>query len=297
MQKHLRAWMLVITLFSSFSLKAEELVIVQAISNTKKSFIIRRGFSEGVRPDQEGMFSNSKFSFIARAIEVNRNFSLWRMLETETTIPFEKDQFVYYNSRPESIEVEIVKIENRKEKRRELFFEPASFWSFRIAYTTAVQSTISSADSDLETFRQGSQYEVTFHRNFRPNWEWGVGFRVDQEIETIEDVSLEVPTNRFFAMGEITYNFDEDFGLEGNFYGTVGAGFGNSSSTVADEIASGPAYVIPNIRVGYQFRNFTKKGFLIEGMLESISAIESFPDGTEQEIIINNIKGSIGFKF
>lgn len=120
---------------------------------------------------------------------------------------------------------------------------------------------------------------------------------MDQETETIEDVSLEVPTTRVFAMGEITYNFDEGFGLGGTFYGTVGAGIGNSSSTVADEIASGAAYVIPNIRVGYQFSNFTKKGFLIEGMLESISATETFPDGTEQEILVNNIKAAIGFKF
>ena len=297
MRYHFRAWMLLISFFFTFSATAEELVIVQAISNTKKSFIIRRGFAEGVRPDQEGMFSNSKFSFVARAIEVNRNYSLWRMLETETTVPFEKDQFVYYNGSPEKIEVEIVKVENRKERRRELFFEPNGFWSLRIAYSTAVQSTISNAESDLDTFRQGSQYEVTYHRNFKPNWEWGVGFRVDQETETIEDVSLEVPTTRVFAMGEITYNFDEGFGLGGTFYGTVGAGIGNSSSTVADEIASGAAYVIPNIRVGYQFSNFTKKGFLIEGMLESISATETFPDGTEQEILVNNIKAAIGFKF
>jgi hypothetical protein len=275
----------------------EELVIVQAISNTKKSFIIRRGFAEGVRPDQEGMFSNSKFSFVARAIEVNRNYSLWRMLETETTVPFEKDQFVYYNGSPEKIEVEIVKIEDRKERRRQLFFEPVSFWSLRIAYSTAIQSTISNAESDLDTFRQGSQYEVTYHRNFKSNWEWGIGFRIDQETEQIEDVSLEVPTTRVFAIGEITYNFDEDFGLGGNFYGTIGGGVGNSSSTVADEIASGSAFVIPNIRVGYQFRNFSKKGFLIEGMVESISATETFPDGTEQEILVNNIKAALGFKF
>lgn len=276
---------------------AEELVIVQSISSTKKSFIIRRGFEEGIRPDQEGMFSNSKFSFVARAIEVNRSYSLWRMLETETTVPFVKDQFVYFNRSPEKLEVEIVKIDDRKEHRRQLFFEKQNFWSFRVAYTYAFQSTISNAESDLETFRQGQQYEVTYHRNFKPNWEYGIGVRVDQETEQIEDVSLEVPTTRVFALAEITYNFEEVLGLGGNFYGTIGGGIGNSSSTIADEFASGTAFLIPNVRVGYQFSSFSKKGFLIEGMMESISATETFPDGTEQEILVTNLKAALGFKF
>lgn len=276
---------------------AEELVIVQAISSTNKSFIIRRGFQEGIRPDQEGMFSNSKFSFVARAIEVNRSYSLWRMLETETTVPFKKDQFVYFNRSPEKIEVEIVKIDDRKERRRQLFFEPKNFWSLRVAYSYAFQSTISNAESDLQTYRQGQQYEITYHRNFKPNWEYGLGIRIDQESEQIEDVSLEVPTTRVFALGEITYNFEEVLGLGGNFYGTIGAGIGNSSSTIATEIASGTAYLMPNIRVGYQFSSFTSKGFMIEGMMESISATETFPDGTEQEILVTNIKAALGFKF
>lgn len=112
-----------------------------------------------------------------------------------------------------------------------------------------------------------------------------------------QDVSLEVPTTRVFAMGEITYNFEEALGLGGNFYGTVGAGIGNSSSTIANEVASGTAFLIPNIRVGYQFSTLTRKGLLIEGMMESISATETFPDGTEQEILVTNLKVALGFKF
>lgn len=276
---------------------AEELVIVQAISSTKKSFIIRRGFEEGVRPDQEGMFSNSKFSFVARAIEVNRSYSLWRMLETETTVPFQKDQFVYFNRTPEKLEVEIPKIEDRQERRKQLFFEASNFWSLRYAYSYAFQSTVSNADSDIETFRQGAQYEIMYHRNFRPNWEYGIGVRVDQETEQIEDVSLEVPTTRVFAIGEIAYNFDQMSGYSGYFYAAAGAGIGNSSSSVGGEVSSGAAFLLPNLRVGYQFSTFSKKGILVEGMMESISATETFASGIEQEVLVTNIKASIGFKF
>jgi cell shape-determining protein MreC len=56
---------------------AEELIMIQAISNSEKTVVVRKGAEDGVTPGQESLFSNKNISLMARATEVTRDFSLW----------------------------------------------------------------------------------------------------------------------------------------------------------------------------------------------------------------------------
>jgi hypothetical protein len=47
---------------------------------------------------QEIIYANENVSILCKAIEVNRNYSLWVPVDRNVNIPFNKEEFVSYNS-------------------------------------------------------------------------------------------------------------------------------------------------------------------------------------------------------
>src|SRR5690606_38636873 len=96
-----------IFLYPFLSLAKEELLIIQSVSDSRKTFVIRKGKAEGILVNQESLFTSEKFSLAARVVEVNRDYSLWRLSDPRATVPFQKGETVNYTNTIENLYTEI----------------------------------------------------------------------------------------------------------------------------------------------------------------------------------------------
>lgn len=270
------------------------MVIVKTVSSDKKTFVIRRGKKDGIGVGQESLFSTMKVSLAARAVEVNREFSLWKILEENFSVPFEKEQIVNYISSVESVEVQIPEVRKRK---AEFFFEPKRFWYLRSGVSRTINQNLSNADKGTDKVRQGMQFDALLSYNWTPGWEIGIGGRFDIEEEIIEQGNLSLPSNRYFIMAEMIYHLDYFSGKKSNFYLSGALGIGRSQTQVDTKISSGTSYISPAVRLGWQKRIYNRWWLVAEGLIESVSSEETFSDGVTQESNFTNIKGMIGIKF
>jgi hypothetical protein len=273
---------------------ADELVIIQAVSTDQRTFVIAKGHREGIGRGQESLFSTTKISLVARAIEVNREYSLWSVIDDRANIPFEKEEMVNYSNTVESIEIQIPEV---KIRRNQIFFQPKKFWYMRTGFSRTLSQTISDAPSDTDKYRQGMQFDALFTYNWKPKWEWGIGVRYDVEAEVLEQGDVTVPSSRFLLTSEILYQLEYFKGKKSNFYISGSLGVGRSQTQVTNFISTGWAFVIPTVRVGWQRHYHGKWWFLLEGLMESVKTEESFTDTDPQETNLTNMKILMGIKF
>lgn len=296
--------------FSGSLCAQEEVAIIQTVSESRKSFVIRRGFSNGITPQQEALFTTTKFALMARAVEVNRSYSLWQILEAEAVVPFEKDQFVYFNPSPISLDFGMPNIsavaqagnpefkEGAQNFSRPIIFKSQSFWSLRVNTSLTLSETVSDVSSANETSRSGFQGELHYHKMFWHNWEFSVGLRIDEETATTknETTQFDLTTTRTFLVGDLTYILDTFAGMKGNLYASLGAGIGYSATNISGEVGTGSAMVLPSFRVGYLYNRGEYNGFVIEGIIESLNSSETYNEGGQESSYVN-FKGSIGYRF
>jgi hypothetical protein len=86
---------LVLFLFS-LSASAFELIMIQAVSNTKKTFITRHGKRDGVSIGNTATFTAEDVSINAKAINITSNFTQWEIVNENARLPFEKGAMVTY---------------------------------------------------------------------------------------------------------------------------------------------------------------------------------------------------------
>ena len=101
----------------SWELPNDELVIIQAVSTTKKNFVVRRGFDQGISVGQESLFSTSSFSVLCRAVEVTRQHSLWVPLDKRANVPFDRKDYVTFSNNVEKVSIKIADIVEQKQAR------------------------------------------------------------------------------------------------------------------------------------------------------------------------------------
>ena len=85
----------------------EQVVIIQAVSADKKSFMVRKGQIDGVVEGQESVFSTDRFSVAARPVEITREHSLWVVSDAKSGVPFQIGQVVHYTNEINNIYSEI----------------------------------------------------------------------------------------------------------------------------------------------------------------------------------------------
>ena len=144
---------LFIALLASVSVHADdELVLIQAKSDSGKSFVIRKGAEDGVSIGQQSLFSTKNASFTAVVIEVNRFFSLWRLKDNRGAVPFDKGNYVTFTNNIENVWTEIPKLQTAP--KEELVFRQSHHWTLRGNYSLAVSESVSDTDDDKTTDRQ-----------------------------------------------------------------------------------------------------------------------------------------------
>jgi hypothetical protein len=277
-------------------LSNDELVIVQSVSSTQKTFVIRRGAEDGVVVGQESLFSTEKISLRMKALEVSRFFSLWALSEPRASIPFIKNDFITYTNNLDRISIEVSTLVDNEKEYSEIILRD-DFWIFRTAISFTFFESISSTEANNDSSRGGYQFEIFRPKQLYNQIEWAWGLRYDTESVILKDTNLEIPSNRILGMVEFIYNFPVFKRTNDNIYASLGGGIGSSSTTINGETSSGYAIVTPVVRIGYNKAYSSNLVFLLEGTGEAISTTEVFASGEEQTTNLVNIKFTFGVKF
>ena len=117
----------------------DTLVLIQAVTTSKKSFALSRGRKDGVQPGQESLFTNRNASIVARATEVTRDYSLWEPSEERAIVPFSKEDFVTMTNAKENIWLELPELHVRDEY---IGFERVAHGIFRVSMTRALSESV-----------------------------------------------------------------------------------------------------------------------------------------------------------
>ncbi len=272
----------------------EELVIIQAISTEQKSFVIHQGRNEGIYPGQEALFSTNDISVIAIVKESTRLNSLWVLADKEANVPFVRDETVIVNFDTASIFTEI------RNAREKLKYRPKMKYAsltIRGNLTYALYQSITETDAERETTRGGVQGEINFGLYIDPTYEIALGLRADKEKETQTSPSLDIPTTRYFFEAEMFYHFEEKRRTFKHYYISVGAGIGQSHTTISESKSAGNSYLLPFVRLGIHDNLSRQYAAIYELSFESLSSQEKFVDNDAQTTNIINAKLGIGFKF
>ena len=262
--------------------KSYRVVIVQAVSSSRTSFVIRRGAIDGIGKWQESLFSNDKTSFYARAIEVNRHYSLWQIRDTRGKVPFAKGDFIEFN--PMSI------VAKNEEPPLELFKEDISPSGvllperghpigLRSYYTWAFSEAVSSVDAGRQEGRHGLQLEAVYFRRFKYIMDWGVGLRFDREVVRLLHPTVETVTYRYLVSSEFNYHFKRrGSGGNGHFFVGLGVALGHSRTRVQGPVQSGFSLDFAIIRFGHYYQ-LEDCALTFEIIGSSLAAKETFKKG------------------
>lgn len=277
----------------------DKVVIIKAISSTKRSFLVRLGFNDGIAHNQSALFSNKFNTIEARAIEVSSSSSLWEVRDDRAVAPFDKNDIVVFTNNLERkpfeipelsrVEARVAKLEARKGIDLDSFAVRGSF------SRTMSESTTETA-TEGNPVRQGYQFELMYLRKFGKRWEYSIGVRYDSEVATLESPALDIPTTRLLGTFDLIYHFHSDF-LHPHYYASVGIGYGRSTTDVGGVQSSGSAVVLPIARLGRTFDWADSMTFFGEVAFESISMAEKLEDAQEQTTTIVSGKFSVGIRF
>jgi len=281
----------------------DELAIIQTISNTKKTFVIQKGLKEGVSKGQEIVFSNETVSINCKAVEVNREYSLWKPLNQEVLIPFKKNEIVNLNSHlGGSIGIDVISSsdvlmpkptpEETLKRMRHL-----NSIALRFSYGGAISQNTSSISPEKNSTKVGYDVGADYNFKFHPTFEGLIGLRFDSEIYRTSQPELDIPTTRTLLLAGLTYHLSEFSDNSNNYYISLIGGIGKSSTTISGEVASGMALIIPQVRIGYLMTVSASSSLAIETSVESVSTKETFSDQTEQNADVINLKISGAWRF
>ncbi len=290
------------TVFANVTaITGEELIPIQLVSETRKTFVVNKGKIDGIRLGQEMLFSNRNISIKAQAIEVSRHLSQWKAVEDDATIPFNRYELVIMNPKLDTI-YDI--IPHFTEEFVGYRFKPWNNWTVRGSYSRTVSESVSDASGDQKTVREGGHYEALHSWRNHPHFDFGVGLRFDREDMKVPDVGIIAPHKRDMIILETLYHFEDLKGTKDHWYIGLNAGIGKSSTDIDGQVSSGFSYVLPAGKLGYYKTVTPRLAFLFEGVVESVTIREKFAstdqilgDTGTQEYSLTNFKLSFGVRF
>ena len=282
----------------------EELMVVQTVSKDRHSFVVSKGIKDGVFKGQEIIYANDNVSILCKAIETSRDFSLWVPLDKNANVPFNKDEIISYNSHAYgNVALEVVGDIKEITPMPEDFKIPeksvlkSNNFALKGSFGKGLSQSSSNVSADKDSTRAGYTFSLEYNYRLMPEFEMSFGARFDSEVNRISSPQLDIPTSRTMATAAATYhllNFSKD---KNYFYLSLAVGLGNSKTTVNEEIASGYAILLPEVRLGYLMPLSKSTSFVVEASVESISSHEKFSDSTTQVTNTLNSKFSLGLRF
>lgn len=296
-----------ILLFLSLSLSSHawKLLIIQTISNTGKTFVTRTGKVDGFTEGVEGTFTKDDIALTAKAVEVSRDFTVWKIKNDRSRIPFKKGEPVTFNYSNEAIWLKIpepdLKVSGLTLKKPDIddshiLDRRTSSLIFKGHRGSGLSESVSGVDAVNDGSRQQGEYEIIYSQEVLTGLTFDLGFRYD--IENTEFSTFAVTTSRqILTFGTTFYINQLSFAETVTPYVHIGVGYGRSSSTISGEALSGTGFVLPNTRFGFDTLISKNWTFQIELGMESLSFTEAFTDGTEQKTTQLNMRGGVGLRY
>lgn len=280
----------------------EELLVVQTVSKDRRSFVVAKGVKDGIIKGMEIIYANNNVNILCRAREVNRDYSLWAPIDPNVNVPFNKEEIISYNSHAYgNVSLDIIAdttltpgIDYNEVYKK---FRTSNNYSIKASMNRALSQSSSDVSIDKNATRAGYVFAAEYNYRFMPELEMSFGGRIDNEVFRQTSPQLDIPTNRVMGTVALTYHLTSFTANENNFYFTVAAGIGKSTTTVSEEKSTGVVTMLPEARIGYLMPFSPSVAMIFEGSIESLSATEKFSDSTEQTTNITNVKFSLGLRF
>jgi hypothetical protein len=287
---------------ANFAYSSEQLVVIQTTSNNQKSFVLQLGLQNGIAKRQEAIFSNDNVSIVCKAIEVNREYSLWVPVDKNINVPFKRTDIVSLNPYViGNVGIDfggvITKLIPDEPEKIIDQFRTENNIAIKYSYGTALSQTASSIGTSEYTTKKGQDLSVEYGFRYSPEFEYAIGFRRDYDIYRLTTPVLDIPTERNFLTASFIYHFITFTKNKNNFYTAITFGVGNSSTTINNEVNSGISTLLPQVRLGYLYPFNQKVAMISELSFESIAGQEKLADGSKQNANQVNVKLSIGVRF
>jgi hypothetical protein len=287
-------YLFVITLLlATFSAQAFELIMIQSVSSSKKTFVTRNGKRQGIIRGMTGTFTAEDISVLAKAVNVTGNFAQWELINQAAILPFEKGKIVTYYAATEYLWALAPESERRKYIKSEVPRIKRS-WVFKGALTRGLSESVS--DAPATTSRRGGFLgEVYYERDIFGPLAFDLGFRYEREVINYPGASL--ITNRNLLIGDIIYYFDfyREY-LKAKFFIAAGMGYGLSNTSTVGLSQSGPVGLLPVVKLGFTLPFNETWEFISDGAFESLQTSEEQEDGRKQTTTQTNFKFGFGLR-
>jgi hypothetical protein len=291
---YLRHTLFLILLMFSVSAKAFELIMVQAVSETKKTFITRNGKRQGIQIGMTGTFTAEDVSILAKAINVSGNFTQWQIMNTDAIVPFEKGAVITYYPATEYIWALTPESERKKYIKTEI---PVARRSFILKGALARGISESVSDAPANTPRRGGYMgEAYYEQDLFGGLAFDFGFRYEREVINYTGASL--ITQRNLAIVDLIYYFDSfrDYISGGRFFLAAGMGYGLSNTSTVGLSQSGQVALLPAVKAGLSLPFNETWEFLTDAAFESLSTREEQESGRIQTTTQTNFKVGFGLR-
>lgn len=272
---------------------AYELVSLQGISNSKKSFITRKGKRQGIFPGMTATFMANDVSLLARAVSVSGNFAQWQVINEDAIVPWEKGTLVTWYS-PEEYLWTLQPEKERRKYIKSMTSLPRRSFVFKGALSRGLNESVSGVEAQ-ETRRGGFMGEVYFEKFLTHSLSFDAGIRFEREIVNYTGVSFS--TTRSLLIGDLLYYFNAfDLLEEGRFYLGGGFGYGLSRTTTSGLSQTGPVGLLPSVKIGINLPLSDDWDFLFDTAFESLQTSEEQDDGRKQTTTQTNLKAGFGLR-
>ncbi|MDP7321080.1 MAG: hypothetical protein QF441_10755 [Bacteriovoracaceae bacterium] len=285
-----------ISFFFLSSLYGYELVVIQALSKEKQTFITRNKLAtkkstNEIFVGQDYTFTSDNVSLLAKAIEVTEEFVQWEIKNHFTDVPFQRGDIVTrYDAREYLWTLTPEKIKRRYVKR--YVFSPRNSIEAGVSLTRSLSESVTTADAQ-NVERGGFQFEGLYRKEFTHNYSLAYGLRYAKDVINLPETSI--INYRFLGLLEGRYYFEpmEDF-----YYAQVGLslgiGFGQSRTENPSQTSFGSALILPSTKISLLIPTENRKyDFEINAAFESLRLEESDASNFDQTTNLTNAK--IGF--
>lgn len=284
-------------IFSSFSVFAYELIIIQGISKEKQTFITRNTTkNKKVYETFEGKkvtFTSDNVSIIAKAINVSTEFTQWEIDNHFTDVPFQKGDIVtMYDATEYLWTLTPEKIKRRYVKSS--YYKPRRSIEGHFSFVRGISESVTGTDP-TNIDRGGFQFEAAFRKEFNINYSISYGVRYSKDIINIPEASI--INTRFLGILEGRYYFDpmEDFHHAQIGLG-LGIGFGQSRTETSGNVTFGNAVLLPATKITMMFPINKEYDFEFFSAFESLRLDESDANNLDQTTNLLNSKAGVLFR-
>ncbi len=270
-----------------------ELIMVQAVSDTKKTFITRNGKRQGIIRGVTATFTAENISVLAKAINVTGTHTQWQIINTDAIFPFEKGAIVTYYPATEYLWALTPESERKKYIKSQIP-TPKTSWVFKGALTRGLSESVSDVPA-TSTNRGGYLGEVYFEKDIYYGLAFDVGARYEREV--INYTAASYRTRRMMVIADILYYFDSlrEY-INGRFFIGAGLGYGLSNTVSVGIEQSGQVGILPLVKAGVSLPFDDTWEFVMDGAFESLQTSETQEEGREQTTTQTNFKVGIGLR-